>query len=78
MVRVSVGDSGFGIPAEQLYRLFRPFDRLGQDGSAEAGTGLGLVMSKHLVEQMHGEIGVSSQLEQGSTFWLQLPLVVPA
>jgi signal transduction histidine kinase len=78
MVRISVSDAGLGIPAEKLCRLFRPFDRLGLDGSAEAGTGLGLVISKHLVEQMGGETGVASQPGQGSTFWLQLPLAILA
>lgn len=78
MVRISVSDSGLGIPPELLSRLFRPFDRLGLDSSAELGSGLGLVISKHLVEQMHGEIGVFSQPDQGSTFWLQLPLAILA
>lgn len=78
MARISVSDSGPGIPAEKLPRLFHPFERLGLDADAEGGTGLGLVISKHLVEQMRGEIGVFSQPDEGSTFWLQLPLVITA
>lgn len=76
MVKISVSDDGPGIPAELMSRLFHRFDRLGLSGGAECGTGLGLALSKSLIEQMRGEMGVSSQPGQGSTFWLQLPLAV--
>ena len=76
-VRVSVTDSGIGIPPENLQRLFNPFERLGAEGSDVEGTGLGLSLSKGLVERMGGTIGVESEVGKGSTFWVKLPLTGP-
>ena len=70
---LGVADQGPGILPEHLGRLFQPFERLGQDGAVE-GSGIGLALSRSLVQQMHGEIGVRSQPGQGSEFWLRLPL----
>jgi len=70
--RISVRDTGAGLPPEKLAQLFQPFNRLGQEGSAEEGTGIGLVMSKRLVELMGGVIGVESTLGVGSVFWFEL------
>ena len=57
---------------EKLAQLFQPFNRLGQEASAEEGTGIGLVVSKRLVELMGGEIGVESTVGVGSVFWIEL------
>ena len=71
-VRVSVTDSGPGLTPKQLAHLFQPFNRLGQEGSSEEGTGIGLVVTKQLVELMGGSIGVESVVGVGSVFWIEL------
>lgn len=73
-VRVSIRDTGEGLPPEKLAQLFQPFNRLGQEMKAEQGTGIGLVVSKRLVEGMGGTIGVESTVGQGSVFWIELNL----
>ncbi|HEV7816061.1 MAG TPA: PAS domain S-box protein [Janthinobacterium sp.] len=70
-VRVSVRDTGAGLAPEQLSQLFQPFNRLGQETSAEEGTGIGLVVTKQLVELMGGAIGVESTVGSGSVFWVE-------
>ncbi|AMO97085.1 sensory box protein [Collimonas fungivorans] len=74
-VRVSVTDTGAGLTPEQLAQLFQPFNRLGQESSVEEGTGIGLVVTKQLVELMGGVIGVESRVGAGSVFWVELPAV---
>ncbi|WP_295992395.1 PAS domain-containing hybrid sensor histidine kinase/response regulator [Rugamonas sp.] len=69
-VRVYVKDSGIGLSAEQQAQLFQPFNRLGQEDSAEEGTGIGLVVTKQLVELMDGVIGVDSTPGVGTEFWV--------
>ena len=71
-VRLNVRDSGAGLPPEKLAQLFQPFNRLGQEHGAEQGTGIGLVMSKRLVELMGGVLGVESSVGGGSVFWWEL------
>ena len=71
-IRISVKDTGAGLPPEKLAQLFQPFNRLGQESSAEEGTGIGLVVSKRLVELMGGVIGVESTVGVGSVFWFEL------
>ncbi len=71
-VRVTVTDTGAGLPPAKLAQLFQPFNRLGQGGNAEEGTGIGLVVSKRLVELMEGVIGVESTVGKGSVFWVEL------
>jgi CheY-like chemotaxis protein len=71
-VRVSVRDTGVGLPPDMLMQLFQPFNRLGRERGTEEGTGIGLVMSKRLVELMGGAIGVESTVGLGSVFWFEL------
>ena len=71
-IRISVRDTGDGLSPEKLAQLFQPFNRLGQEAGAEEGTGIGLVVSKRLVELMGGEIGAESIVGVGSVFWIEL------
>jgi len=71
-VRITVADTGQGIPPEMMDRLFIPFERLGAEQTTVEGTGIGLSISKRLVELMGGEIGAESQTGLGSTFWVDL------
>ncbi len=73
-LRVCVEDTGPGLPLEKIAQLFQPFNRLGQEGNSEEGTGIGLVMTKRLVELMGGVIGVKSTVGQGSVFWVEMNL----
>ena len=73
-LRISVRDTGAGLLPEQLSQLFQPFNRLGQDTGTEQGTGIGLVVTKRLVEVMGGTIGVESTVGDGSIFWVELEL----
>ena len=73
-VRISVSDTGAGLTPENLDRLFQPFNRLGQEGLAEEGTGVGLVVCKRLTELMGGAIGVESTVGQGCVFWIDLDI----
>ena len=77
-IRISVRDSGAGLSAEQLAKLFQPFNRLGQETGAEQGTGIGLVVCKRLVECMGGCIGVDSTVGRGTTFWIELKTTTEA
>jgi signal transduction histidine kinase len=71
-IRISIKDSGMGLPPEKLAQLFQPFNRLGQENGTEEGTGIGLVVTKQLVELMGGTIGVESTAGVGSEFWIEL------
>jgi CheY-like chemotaxis protein/anti-sigma regulatory factor (Ser/Thr protein kinase) len=74
---LTVRDTGIGIPVEDVDRVFVPFDRLGAERTDEEGTGLGLALSKGLVEAMGGAIGITSQVGEGTTIWLELRRVGP-
>ncbi|HEX9368893.1 MAG TPA: ATP-binding protein, partial [Vicinamibacterales bacterium] len=76
-VRTSVTDTGAGIPPEKLALVFDPFERLGAETSGVEGTGLGLAVAKGLTEAMRGTIGVKSEIDRGTTFWVELPQDVP-
>ncbi len=70
-IRINVRDTGVGLSPEQLAQLFQPFNRLGQKAGVEEGTGIGLVVTKRLVERMGGTIGVESVAGEGSVFWIE-------
>ena len=73
-IRICVRDTGAGLTPEQIALLFQPFNRLGKENSSEEGTGIGLVVTKRLVELMSGVIGVESTVGVGSLFWIELNL----
>jgi CheY-like chemotaxis protein/anti-sigma regulatory factor (Ser/Thr protein kinase) len=72
-LRISVSDEGAGIAVEKMDRLFTPFDRLDAEATGVEGTGLGLALSKRLVEAMGGTMSFESVVGQGSTFSVVLP-----
>jgi PAS domain S-box-containing protein len=74
-LRISVQDTGDGLSPEQIDHLYQPFNRLGKEDGTEEGTGIGLVVSKRLVEHMGGGMGVVSTVGSGSLFWIELELV---
>ena len=76
-VRLSVQDTGNGLRPDQIDGLFQPFNRLGQENGSEEGTGIGLVVTRRLVELMGGAIGVSSSVGVGTVFWIELGLTEP-
>ena len=71
-IRISFQDTGAGLTPEKMAQLFQPFNRLGQEAGSVAGTGIGLVVTKQLVELMGGVLGVNSVVEEGSEFWVDL------
>ena len=73
VIRISVIDTGRGIAQEYIEKLFNPFERIGAERTETEGTGLGLAISKKLIEAMSGKVGVESEINKGSTFWIELP-----
>ncbi len=76
-VRIIVQDTGPGIAEDKIDLLFQPFNRLGQEFGTKEGTGIGLVITKQLVEMMDGTIGVESTPGEGATFWIEFNLTSP-
>ncbi|MEL3892857.1 ATP-binding protein [Ferrovibrio sp. MS7] len=72
-----VADDGVGIPIEQQGKVFEAFNRLGREGSAVEGTGIGLVTAKRLAEFMQGDIGFESEAGKGSRFWVRFARTAP-
>ena len=71
-IRISFKDTGAGLTPEKMAQLFQPFNRLGQEGGSVSGTGIGLVVTKQLVELLGGVLGVNSTPGKGSVFWFEL------
>jgi CheY-like chemotaxis protein len=78
LTRISVADTGAGLSPDKVAQLFQPFNRLGQEAvGGVAGTGIGLVVTKRLVELMGGTLGVESTVGKGSVFWCELLSTLP-
>jgi len=77
-VRIGVEDTGTGITDEKRKELFQPFNRLGAEFSSVEGTGIGLIITRQLVDLMNGRLDIDSTPDVGSTFWVSLkPLPLP-
>jgi signal transduction histidine kinase/ligand-binding sensor domain-containing protein/CheY-like chemotaxis protein len=75
-IRFEITDTGVGMTPEQLARIFNPFEQVGEAKKRVEGTGLGLTISRQLVNLMGGEIQVESELNKGSIFWFEIPLAI--
>ncbi len=74
MLRITIADTGRGIPVDLRDEIFQPFTRLGLESTEIEGTGIGLTITKQLVEMMGGQVGFESELDRGSSFWFELPI----
>ena len=72
-MRINISDTGPGISAENIIKVFNPFERIGAEITETEGSGLGLSVAKKLIENMGGNIGVDSEFGNGCTFWIELP-----
>lgn len=76
-IRIGIRDTGIGIDKSQMGDLFKPFNRLGAEAMNIEGTGIGLVITRQIVNKMYGQIDVDSVVGEGSTFWVELPKAQP-
>lgn len=74
-VKITISDTGIGLNNDQIFSLFKPFERVGAEDTDIEGSGLGLALTKNLVELMDGEIGVESTPGKGSTFWVAFKIL---
>lgn len=75
--RISIRDTGSGIPSDRQQDIFKPFERSGREALSIEGVGLGLTIVERIVDKLHGHVGFSSEENKGSTFWIDLPLIDP-
>jgi CheY-like chemotaxis protein len=73
-IQLGVRDTGKGIPKDKIENIFKPFDRLGLEGGRIEGTGIGLTISKKIIEMMSGTIGFTSSFGEGSFFFIEVPI----
>ncbi len=73
-LRIIISDTGIGIDTKKQKQLFEPFNRLGAEQSNIEGTGVGLYITKQLLDMMNGQIGFENNQESGTTFWVELPM----
>ncbi|MFT7561642.1 MAG: signal transduction histidine kinase [Flavobacteriales bacterium] len=73
-IGITITDTGVGIAEEDMDKLFDPFERLVFKHGKEEGSGIGLTVTKQLVEAMNGKIGVDRSVKNGAAFWIVLPI----
>jgi signal transduction histidine kinase len=74
-VRINICDDGPGLSKQEQAKVFEPFERLMADSAKVEGAGIGLMISRSLIKMMDGDIGVESEKDKGSCFWIKLPIV---
>ena len=74
-MRIRITDTGPGIPKSKHAGLFEPFNRLGREAGEIEGTGIGLTITKQIIELLGGDIGIESEAGTGASFWIDLPIV---
>ncbi len=74
MLRINVRDTGMGIPQDKQKALFKPFERLGRESGKIEGTGIGLTITRQIIELLGGQVGFESEENTGSLFWVDIPV----